>query len=201
MKSGLLCILLLWISGGMLAQEISFGAKGGVNFANLGGDDADEVDMESLTGFHLGLLAELKFNESFAFQPEVLYSSQGAKASETFFDEDFGNMNVDVKLKLSYISLPLLLKFYPLEGLSLDIGPQVSFLVDSEAEADVQGENFSIDIKDETNSFDFSGAFGVGYSLPVGLFFQGRYVLGFTDVYDESNLRNRIFQITVGYKF
>lgn len=185
----------------MLAQEISFGAKGGVNFANFGGDDAEEADMKSLTGFHLGLVAEFKFSERLSFQPELLYSSQGAKASETFFDEDFGNMNVDVKLKVDYISLPLLLKLYPIEGLSLDIGPQISILVDSDAEADFQGENFSVDIKDETNSFDFSGAFGIGYHLPVGLFLQGRYILGFTDVYEESNLRNRLFQLSIGYKF
>ncbi|MGY5847540.1 porin family protein [Salegentibacter sp. HM20] len=201
MKFGLICILFLWISGGMLAQEISFGAKGGVNFANFGGDDADEINTESLTGFHLGLLALWKFSEKFAFQPEVLYSSQGAKVSESFFDEDFGNMNVDVKLKLDYISVPLMLKFFPIEGLSLELGPQLSFLVDSEAEADVQGENFSVDIKDETNSFDFSGAVGLSYNLPMGLFFQGRYIMGFTDVYEDSDIRNRVLQLSIGYKF
>lgn len=55
------------------------GAKAGLNFSNLTGDDAD---LDGRTSFHLGLIAEIMFSEKFGIQPEVLYSAQGAKEGD-----------------------------------------------------------------------------------------------------------------------
>ena len=63
------------------AQEVQFGAKAGVNFANLTGDDVDNSDMR--TSFHLGVVAEIKINEKFSVQPELLYSSKGASSKDS----------------------------------------------------------------------------------------------------------------------
>lgn len=63
-----------------------------------------------------------------------------------------------------------------------------------------------VDIKDYLKTIDFAVAFNLEYELKLGLFFQGRYNLGLTDINDgllPSNFRfrNSVFQISAGYKF
>jgi len=57
------------------AQDINFGAKAGVNFASLTGDETDDLDMR--TSLHVGIVSEIVISETFSFQPELLYSAQG----------------------------------------------------------------------------------------------------------------------------
>ncbi len=132
------------------AQEfVKFGAKAGVNFASLGGDDTDDLDMK--TGFHLGLVAEIPFGESFAFQPEVLYSSQGAKTegSETF---EGMTASYEGKLNMDYINIPLLAKYYVSPNFNIHAGPQLGFLVKSEVEVE-----YSFEGETETETEDIKG--------------------------------------------
>ena len=70
--------LVAFSTSALAQQEVKFGPKAGVNFSSVNGNDAD--GKESLLGFHLGVFAEIKFNDKFAIQPEVLYSSQGYKS-------------------------------------------------------------------------------------------------------------------------
>ena len=196
----LLSFVFLLSFGGVRAQEFfNFGVKGGVNFATLTGDDADDLDIKMRTGFHLGVLAEFMISEKFGIQPEVLYSTQGGKADMNFFDDVLGN--VDAELKLEYITVPVMLKYFVAPGFSLEAGPQLSFLSKSEVEAKFQGETETEDMKDDTESFDFGAAFGVGYGLPQGFLVQARYVMGFSDVYTDSDARNSVIQLSVGWKF
>ena len=85
------------------AQEVKFGVKAGVNFASLTGDDADGLDGK--TGFHVGGVAVIGISEKFAVQPELVYSSQGAKDTEE---------GVDVDYNLDYINLPVLANYMKL---------------------------------------------------------------------------------------
>lgn len=187
-----LCIC-LFSFGGVQAQEFfNFGVKGGLNFATLTGDDADELDVKMKTGFHLGVLAEIMISDKFGIQPEILYSSQGAKS-------DMGD--VDVDLKLDYIAVPVMLKYFVAPGFSLEAGPQFSFLTKSEIEAESQGDSASQDLKDDTESFDMGAAVGLGYGLPQGFLVQARYVMGFSDVYTDSDTKNSVIQLSVGWKF
>ncbi len=51
-----------------------------MNFAKLSGF----YDTNMKTGFHVGVVAEIKFNEKFSIQPEVVYSAQGVKYTATY---------------------------------------------------------------------------------------------------------------------
>jgi hypothetical protein len=200
-KSVLLITIALFGITAMSAQEFfNFGVKGGVNFATLTGDDADEIDAKMKTGFHLGVFAEIMISDKFGIQPEVLYSSQGATSDVAFIYEEFGG-NVDVDIKLDYISVPVMLKYFVAPGFSLEAGPQFSFLSKSEIEAEFQGETETEDMKDDTESFDLGAAVGVGYGLPQGFLVQARYVMGFSDVYTDSDAKNSVIQLSVGWKF
>lgn len=189
------------------AQEFQLGAKAGANFASLGGDDTDELDAR--TSFHVGLVAEIMLTDQFAFQPEVLYSSQGAKTegSETIMGMTY---SYEGTTKLDYINVPLLAKYYVTEGLNIHLGPQVGFLVKSESEweetMDGDTESGTDDIKDFTKGVDFSLAGGLGYKLDMGLFFDARYTLGLSNVWDaegdtDYSQKNNVFQLSVGFMF
>ena len=58
------------------AQNSSFGIKGGLNVSTLS-DKNDELG--SRIGYHAGLLAHVHLSRQIAIQPEIVYSSQGAK--------------------------------------------------------------------------------------------------------------------------
>ncbi|MEM5540005.1 porin family protein [Olleya sp. AS48] len=188
------------------AQDINFGAKAGVNFATITGDETDGI--ESQTGFHVGVVAEIMISEKFSFQPELLYSAQGA--SDTFEDE-FDKE--EYTIKYDYINLPLMAKYYVAEGFSIEAGPQIGFLINSEAEYEYTNKEFpefneseTNDIKDFTNSIDFGVNFGLGYKLESGLNFGARYNLGLSNVNDgegSDDLKNQnaVFQVSVGFFF
>lgn len=167
------------------AQNITFGAKAGLNFASMAGDDADGLD--GRTSFHLGVTAEIEMSDTFSIQPELLYSGQGYTADG------------DVTGKVDYINLPIMAKFYVADGISLEAGPQIGFL--ASAKAVVDGE--STDIKDSLKSTDFALNLGAGYKLDSGLNFGLRYSIGLTDVYDfdTDGFKHSVLQLSVGYNF
>lgn len=166
-------------------QVVKFGPKAGVNIANLNG--LEDTDMK--VGFHVGAFAEIFFTDKFALQPELLYSAQGAKASEG-----------DVKTNLDFINIPIMAKYYVIDNLAVEAGPYVGFLM----KAELKGDGGSLDIKDEMNSVDFGLGLGASYSLDNGFFGGARYNFGFSDLPKDNEgdaVKNGVIQISVGYKF
>lgn len=170
------------------AQDIQIGAKAGLNLATL---QPDLPDPATRTSFHLGGMAEIPISDMFSVQPELLFSIQGVK------DES----DDDEVIKLNYITLPIMAKYYVMESLSIEGGLQLGFLVS----ADFEDDGESIDIKDSMKSTDFGVAFGAGYKLDNGVNLGIRYFLGSNvndDIGDgDQKLTNRVFQISVGYFF
>lgn len=175
-------------------RTVSFGVKGGVNFASVTGDDFDSPD--SRTSFHVGVLAEFPLDPMFSIQAEVLYSGQG-------FEYDipaFVGENQHVEYQLDYINIPVLAKIYATRGLSFEVGPQFSFKVNEEIDTNPNGDDGD-NVINEAESFDFGIAGGVSFTTEMGLFATGRYTYGLTDIVKDVNARNSVFQIGIGYKF
>lgn len=177
------------------SMDVSFGVKGGVNFATVTGDDFDSPD--SRTSFHVGLLAEFPLNDMFSIQAEALYSGQGFES-----DVDGGIIGGDgkVEYQLDYINVPVLAKVYVVEGLSLEVGPQFSFKVNEEIDSDPNDDPGDLDL-DEAESFDFGLAGGLTFQTNMGLFATGRYTIGLTDIIQDVDAKNAVFQLGIGYKF
>lgn len=183
-------ILLLAFVGGSLtmnAQGIDFGIKAGANFANFNGD----VDSDGITSFHAGAVLELSLVPMFSVQAEGLYSSVGAEAK---YEETVAGAVISGArdLNLDYISVPVMAKVYVIpEFVSVMAGPQFSFLV-SDAE-----EAF------KTKSFDMGVTGGVEVKLIAGLFAQARYTAGLSNISDDDDVevKNSVFQLSVGYTF
>lgn len=113
------------------AQTVEFGAKAGVNFSRINGDNTG--DLERKTNFHLGLVTEIPLGVKFALQPEILYSSQGAKVDYTENVDGF-TYSYKFKLNLDYINVPLLAEYSITQGLSLQAGPQIGYLIKADVE-------------------------------------------------------------------
>ena len=185
-----LCISINAISQTSKREEgIKLGLKVGLNLANFGGDIENNAIRTSI---HFGMVSEIIISDKFSFQPELLYSGQGFK-NESILGYS--------KEKYNYISLPLLAKYYVAKNLSIESGPQISFLISSKS----KNNDGNTDISD-TNVVDFGWNVGLGYEFKSGIFFQGRYNLGLTNVNAESNsdsnrISNSVFQISVGCLF
>lgn len=197
----------LFSTSAVLAQEVRIGFKGGVNLATLGGD-VENADHR--TAFHLGGLVEIPLSERFSVQPEILYSAQGAEYEEA---GSFGGVPYDytATAKLDYIQLPVMAKVYLVDGLALEAGPQVAFLVSDKYEYDGNvgpfGDSGEGDLDDnDLSSVDVSLGAGASYRLPMGVFFGARYNFGLGNVNDAADkddykVHNNVFQVSVGYSF
>lgn len=188
MKKIILTVAAVFAFGFANAQDVKFGVKGGLNVANFSGD----VDGNSaLVGFHVGGFAEIKISEKFAVQPELLFSTQGAK---------FNEAGTDVNFNLSYLNIPVMAKYYVADKFSLEAGPQIGFLTNAKAKAGSE----KVDIKDDFESIDFGVNFGAGYDFTENLSAGLRYNLGLSNIAKDSGndkVHNNVFSLSVGYKF
>lgn len=161
-----------------MAQDkpLKFGARGGLNLANISEDfesvpiDLDDTPIiadfkkSNYTTYGVGGFLEYWLSPAFAVQVNALYSLKGVKAKTdfnlNFVDEGttiYVNGDLNGTVKMAYFSLPVLAKFafgdvsaarpYILGG------PEVGFLLTAkaimEAEADISFNGFST-----TQSFD-----------------------------------------------
>ena len=200
------------------AQELTLGIKGGVNLASIGGDfkstaDQDE-DIKGRFGFHLGGIAEYMISDQFGIQGELLYSLAGSKSESSFSEDGFSVSGTD-EIKLSYLSIPVMGKYFVTDEIALEAGPTFGLLLsatnDFEFSESGDGESFSesgsVDIKNDTNGLDLGLGIGGSYNTEGGLFFGLRYNLGFSSVFTQVSgapkftSPNNIFQISAGYKF
>jgi opacity protein-like surface antigen len=178
--------------------QVQFGAKAGVNISSFTGSDA--TGASTLLGFNVGGLVKVPISDAFSFQPELLYSGQGAKGSTT--DPNSG-ANISVSEPLSYLNVPLLFKYTRPFGVYTELGPQVGYLLSAHAKA----QGVSVDAKSQFSSTDFSLVFGLGYISPANIGIDFRYNFGLSNVgkaYDGNpapNLKNASIQIGLFYMF
>ncbi|MEL4307818.1 porin family protein [Joostella sp. CR20] len=191
------------------AQEISYGVKGGTNFSNLSGDNGG-IDNYRV-GLYGGVFAEFGLTDRISIQPEVLYSSQGAHETFKTFDAA-GVTSEEYTMRLEYLNVPVMFKYEIYNGLNVQVGPQIGFLLNAEQRVEAGNNGYTVydetvNINEYITDVNFGVNFGLGYEFNNGLFFDGRYNLGVTNIAQEDNLpsgtefKNHTFQVGVGYKF
>jgi hypothetical protein len=167
-----------------------FGIKGGINFPN---SSSDFHENETLIGYQVGIFSEIKTDEKFGIQPELLYSTHGVKNK---FEKDGIAYNNDIKL--SYLNLPILAKYFIVDGLTVQAGPQIGFLMHAE-------EN-GVNITDHVKTIDFGLNFGIGCNFLEDCSVDIRYNLGLSNAVDfhvaddNYKIKNSLFSLALGYK-
>jgi len=189
MKKFLLIAAALCLSYVVNAQELGktfIGVKGGINATNIGGKETDNA---LKIGGHFGVFAQSHVVDPLDFRLELLLSGQG-HAPKT---------DLDNKLKLTYLNIPILAQLYPADKFSVYAGPQFGFLLSAKAEY----QDLTIKVKDNFKGFDLGFALGAGYDIHVldrDLNLSLRYIHGLTNISKDSASKrfNRVFQLSLG---
>jgi hypothetical protein len=196
MKNFIGLMIAFMITGVLSAQNINapkghvnIGIKGGVNIYNLYNDNG--VKFDSKLGFNLGLLGHIHIAKNFAIQPEIQYSAQGAKSTVA---------NVETKLIMNYINVPVLIQYMWDNGFRLQAGPQVGLLMSAKTKVN----STTVDVKNGYKTADFGVSFGGGYIHPAtGIGIDARYNLGLSNIIKSDTFKrtNRGIQVSLFYIF
>lgn len=169
------------------AGDVTLQPKVGLNIS----DYTDADGSKTRAGFVGGVELEYHVSPLVGISAGALYSMQGCKAEEG---------KVDVTFKNDYINIPVLANFYVVKGLALKAGIQPGFKVNSKVTAKSGGQSATQDLGDSFKSFDFSVPVGISYEY-MNVCLDARYNIGTTKVMDDSDCKNSVFQLTLGYKF
>lgn len=194
-----LCIvLLILVTGSCFSQgsrtileRIHFGVRAGSNYSDF---TNAKFNTEGLVGFHAGAIVGFEINDNFSIEEEFLYSTQGATLK--------GGLMDGKDIKLSYVTVPILVKYKTNFGLFLEAGPQVGILVDE----DFKALGISSDTK-YAEKIDGGVVGGIGYQFKNGLGIGARGYMSFTDVTKVStggintDFQNFMAQASIFYIF
>lgn len=192
------------------AQELHFMPKIGFTLA-----DISHLQTKVRSGANVGLGAEYLFpNEIAAVETGVYYAMQGAYIKGTV-----AGHYLTTFLKNDYLNIPVLAKAYVYNGINVFVGPQFSFNVKDKITMEYGGKELGkVNTTDFVENFDLAIMMGVGYQFESGLFVNANYNLGLLAVFKEDEFtitgenaahtitdglstRNRVFQISAGWRF
>ena len=195
MKKILLLFGIISFGTSVFAQGVKYGVKGGFNFADFRGHDADS---DIKTDIYLGGYVRIRLTETMAFQPELVYSRQGSKDKED---------GAETKIKTNYLNIPLLLctKMFGSENLIAVVGTQIGMHLSSEVSEGNGPNEISEDIDELLADFDYAFALGLEYDIDESVTIGARYNMGLTKMFKKdyltTDVRNSVFQIGVAFAF
>lgn len=179
-----------------VAFVMKYGVKAGVNMTSMSNDTSFDPGFGMGIGFRAGAFLNLRWGQRtenslpgtglWGFQPELMYSNQAVKT-------DAG------AVKMNYIAVPLLLKVYPTTALSIEVGPELSYLIStSPSTMAVDGAEIKVG---DCKGLNVGLAAGLAYDFEMGLTVGARYTYGFTDMAKNLKWKNSNIQVTVGWMF
>jgi hypothetical protein len=178
MKKGLLLagVLFVFLGTAARAQNFHYGLKASLMFSTIQGDG---LKSSYPPGFQGGAFAEWDFskNRKWGLQPEILFTQAAAKRSDDFQSRYYvseGATSSDAKAKLSYLTVPILIRYSPIKELTFNLGAQYSYLF-------FANEDYLKYNKNAFKSSDIGAVAGIQVNVANVRFF-GRYVLGLSDV-------------------
>jgi Outer membrane protein beta-barrel domain len=199
MKKLALIILVLAVAFGSSrtyaqgAPKPIFGAKGGLNFANIGG----ETDNKLKTAFHAGVYSEVFFDYFLMMQMELLLSIQGhaADPAQTFSSS----------LNLVYLTLPIMARYNLGYNFNVHAGVQFGFLMSAKTKFtdSTTGDKITTNVKDQLKGLDIGIPVGVGYDFMDRKFSASiRYIFPISNINNTGSIKqtNSVFQVSLGIK-
>jgi hypothetical protein len=191
------------------AQVPTVGIKGGVNFATMSSSSSgssSSVSTGTLTTFSAGIFVDFKAGSNWSVQPALLYTGKGA--SESASNE---NGSYTAKAKLFYLQVPLNFVYnvpVAVGTFYIGAGPYVAYGLSAKLEAHGNGQTVSQDIEfgdgeDQYKRIEAGATALTGIKFKQGLLLNLNYDLGLTSISNQTNVntKNRVFGISVGYKF
>jgi hypothetical protein len=202
MKRTILVMMLFIAVSSSVSAQFLIGPKVGLNRTKeyYGRKILDE-DVDFRTGLNAGIFGKYVLSELFDVQAELLYSQQGYKSNVPLTDIG-GNAIVGGYKALShYLTVPVLLKYYPFTRIYLEAGPQVGFCLDYKYSSGHKEYDKALKAQDtDYNTVDFSLTGGLGFYNGYGLSVNARYIHGFTKTRPQYlDGKNRVIQFSLAY--
>ena len=105
-------------------KKFQFGLKVGTNYSNIYDSQGDKFDAESKFGLAGGVFMAIPIGKFFGIQPEVLFSQKGYKQTGSFLGSTY-----ELNRTTNYIDIPLLVSIKPVKNMTIQVGPQYSYLL------------------------------------------------------------------------
>jgi hypothetical protein len=233
-------VVFFLVIGSLNAQNFGLGIKGGANLSTFLGGGGSSVSKGYVFRLapNAGFFANFRVNDRLSIQPEIMYSSQGAARNgyqafatsgylKQYYLQQYNAVapshmyaTYDTKLKLNYLSIPLLIKygwdFHESSPLRLYVsgGPFISVLmrahqvstgyskvyVDDNMQQPLTvttGFNSDANIKGDIHKVNYGIQCSVGLSYKVNknnFFVEGGSNYGFRNIQkDSENGRNNTY--------
>jgi hypothetical protein len=205
MKQGITLLIVLLFAGISTSSfaQIRFGAKAGVNIANVTvKNDPLNGSYKSLIGFHIGITAEVPLSEKLFFEPALLFSTKGFKFDNPLIKGSTNINNLELPLNLTYKFDVSSLKLFALAG------PYVGLALSGKTKVDGQ-DSESIKIgnnkdEDKYKPLDFGLNLGAGVeirNITIGIQYGFGLASISTTTANDFSMKNNVIGISVGYKF
>jgi outer membrane protein with beta-barrel domain len=195
MKTKLICLVTVMFTSHAMMAQFHIGIKAGTNMTKVEGKSFKQ---EFKYGYHLGAFAEIGLGDKFFLQPEILYNQYTTTLDSNFSHiyQNVVNSSVQGKVKLNYLTVPILLNYKLLGPISIQAGPQFGVLIDqSKTVLQNGGQAFK--------SGDLSMLAGIQVKVAM-LRVTGRYAVGLNninDIDDKDKWKNQNLQLSVGLAF
>jgi len=174
------------------AQGVRLGAKLGANMNKVDGQSFDDgYDL----GYHVGGFLEIDFNKRLGIQPEVYFNQSTTTRTNQFGAFYQANPNASTKVKLNYLSIPILLRINLGKIATLNLGPQFSVLMSD-------NKNMLQNGQEAFKGGDLAAAGGLTLNLKM-LRVYGRYNIGLSNINDIDNQdkwKNQQLQLGLGLR-
>jgi opacity protein-like surface antigen len=172
------------------AQGFGVGLKVGTNVNKLEGQSFKN---QFTYGYSAGAYADIKTGKKWSIQPEVLFNQVSTDTSDKFSALYDINADKISKIKLNYLSIPILLNYNLSKGISLQAGPQFGILMSQSKDLLQNGKDAF-----KTGDFSMLGGMQIKFS---GIRLYGRYAIGLNNLNDIDNRdkwKNQSIQLGVG---
>lgn len=182
--------------------EFKIGVKAGLNISNVYDEENSDFVADSKVGFAGGGFFAVPFGKYIGFQPEIMYSQKGFKATSSILGTDY-----EFTRTSTYLDIPLQIQIKPIPMLTILAGPQFSYLL--KTKNDFNG-NISSAEEEDINSDNYKkNIFGFVVGADVNL---SNFVIGARAGWDisksdtdgdstEPRYKNQVLQFTLGYAF
>jgi hypothetical protein len=191
MKTKLFTLPLALLIMHAASAQFHIGVKAGTNIVKLDGISFKD---QFRYGYNLGGFAVIKLSKKVGLQPEVLFNQYSTTLDSSYKSLYQGIINSSqTRVKLNYLSIPILLNYKFLGPISLQAGPQFSVLMD-------QGRTILQNGGDAFKKGDFSLVGGAQIHL-AKIYLTGRYIVGLNNINDIDNRdqwKNQAVQLSIG---
>ena len=193
MKTKLAIMAMALLTMQAASAQFRLGAKAGANLVKVDGKSFND---EFRYNYHVGGFAEIVVtrDKKLSIQPEVLFNQYS-----TTLDSSFKSIYEDIitseqsRVRLNYLSIPILLNYRLAGPIYLQAGPAFSILMD-------QNRSILQNGGDAFKKGDFSMIGGAQVRI-AKIYLSGRYVVGLAninDIDDKDKWKSQVVQLSVG---